>query len=144
MSGAKKKLAQKEAMAQLGLTEKEKRALKEAAAKKRNTILGAILGVVVVVLVAALLVWNSGLIPRHTTALEVNGHKYSVADMDFFYRQYVNSAYQQEQSMIDFYQQQLGQEMSHSFDPTQDLTTQYVDEEKTQSYHEFLIGRAHV
>ena len=63
MSGAKKKLAQKEAMAQLGLTEKEKRALKEAAAKKRNTILGAILGVVVVVLVAALLVWNSGLIP---------------------------------------------------------------------------------
>ncbi len=139
MSGAKKKLAQKEAMAQLGLTEKEKRALKEAAAKKRNTILGAILGVVVLVLVAALLVWNSGLIPRHTTALEVNGHKYSVADMDFFYRQYVNSAYQQEQSMIDFYQQQLGQEMSHSFDPTQDLTTQYVDEEKTQSYHEFFL-----
>lgn len=139
MSGAKKKLAQKEAMAQLGLTEKEKRALKEAAAKKRNTILGAILGVVVVVLIAALLVWNSGLIPRHTTALEVNGHKYSVADMDFFYRQYVNSAYQQEQSMIDFYQQQLGQEMSHSFDPTQDLTTQYVDEEKTQSYHEFFL-----
>lgn len=139
MSGAKKKLAQKEAMAQLGLTEKEKRALKEAAAKKRNTILGAILGVVVVVLVAALLVWNSGLIPRYTTALEVNGHKYSVADMDFFYRQYVNSAYQQEQSMIDFYQQQLGQEMSHSFDPTQDLTTQYVDEEKTQSYHEFFL-----
>ncbi len=139
MSGAKKKLARKEAMAQLGLTEKEKRALKEAAAKKRNTILGAILGVVVVVLVAALLVWNSGLIPRHTTALEVNGHKYSVADMDFFYRQYVNSAYQQEQSMIDFYQQQLGQEMSHSFDPTQDLTTQYVDEEKTQSYHEFFL-----
>ena len=82
MSGAKKKLAQKEAMAQLGLTEKEKRALKEAAAKKRNTILGAILGVVVVVLVAALLVWNSGLIPRHTTALEVNGPKYSVADME--------------------------------------------------------------
>ena len=34
MSGAKKKLAQKEAMAQLGLTEKEKRALEEAAAKK--------------------------------------------------------------------------------------------------------------
>lgn len=41
--------------------------------------------------------------------------------------------------MIDFYQQQLGQEMSHSFDPTQDLTTQYVDEEKTQSYHEFFL-----
>lgn len=138
MSGAKKKLAQKEAMAQLGLTEKEKKALKEAAAKKRNKILGIIVGVVAVVLVAALLVWNSGLIPRHTTALEVNGHKYTVADMEFFYRQIVNSAYQQEESMISFYQQ-MGQEMTHSFDPTQDLTTQYVDEEKTQSYRDFFL-----
>lgn len=138
MSGAKKKLAQKEAMAQLGLTEKEKKALKEAAAKKRNTILGTIFGVVVVVLVVALLVWNSGLISRHVTAMEVNGHKYTLADMDFFYRQYVNSAYQQEQSMISLYQQ-MGQEMAPSFDPTQDLSTQYVDEEKTQSYRDFFL-----
>lgn len=138
MSGAKKKLAQKEARAQLGLTEKEKKAQREAAAKKRNTILGVVLGAVIVVLIAALMVWNSGLIPRHTTALEVNGHKYTVADMDFFYRQIVNNAYQQEESMINFYQQ-MGQEVSHSFDLSQDLTTQYVDEEKTQSFHDYFL-----
>lgn len=137
MSGAKKKLAQKEALTQLGLTEKEKKERKEAAAKKRNTILGTIAGVIIVVLVALLLVWNSGFFARHTTALEVNGHKYSVADMDYFYHQMIN----QELSMYSFYQQ-MGQEISVPFDVNQDLKTQYVDEEKTQSYHDYFLAQA--
>ena len=137
MSGAKKKLAQKEALTQLGLTEKEKNERKEAAAKKRNTILGTIAGVIIVVLVALLLVWNSGFFARHTTALEVNGHKYSVADMDYFYHQMIN----QELSMYSFYQQ-MGQEISVPFDVNQDLKTQYVDEEKTQSYHDYFLAQA--
>lgn len=138
MSGAKKKLAQKEAQAQMGLTEKEKKALKEAAAKKRNTILGVVGGIVIAVLVVLLLVWNSGFFARHTTALEVNGHKYSVVDVNYFYNQLVNSTYQQEENMIDFYKQ-YGQEMSHSFDPSQDLRTQYVDEAQTQSFHDYFL-----
>lgn len=137
MSGAKKKLAQKEALTQMGLTEKEKKERKEAAAKKRNTILGTIAGVIIVVLVALLLVWNSGFFARHTTALEVNGHKYSVADMDYFYHQMIN----QELSMYSFYQQ-MGQEISVPFDVNQDLKTQYVDEEKTQSYHDYFLAQA--
>lgn len=137
MSGAKKKLAQKEALTQLGLTEKEKKERKEAAAKKRNTILGTIAGVVIVVLVALLLVWNSGFFARHTTALEVNGHKYSVADMDYFYHQMIT----QELSMYSFYQQ-MGQEISIPFDVNQDLKTQYVDAEKTQSYHDYFLAKA--
>lgn len=138
MSGAKKKLAQKEAQAQMGLTEKEKKALKEAAAKKRNTILGVVGGIVIAVLVVVLLVWNSGFFARHTTALEVNGHKYSVVDVNYFYNQLVNNTYQQEENMIDFYKQ-YGQEMSHSFDPSQDLRTQYVDEAQTQSFHDYFL-----
>lgn len=138
MSGAKKKLAQKEAQAQMGLTEKEKKALKEAAAKKRNTILGVVGGIVIAVLVVLLLVWNSGFFARHTTALEVNGHKYSVVDVNYFYNQLVNNTYQQEENMIDFYKQ-YGQEMSHSFDPSQDLRTQYVDEAQTQSFHDYFL-----
>lgn len=138
MSGAKKKLAQKEAQAQMGLTEKEKKALKEAAAKKRNTILGVVGGIVIAVLVVVLLVWNSGFFARHTTALEVNGHKYSVVDVNYFYNQLVNNTYQQEENMIDFYKQ-YGQEMSHSFNPSQDLRTQYVDEAQTQSFHDYFL-----
>lgn len=147
MSGAKKKLAQKEAMTLSGLSEKEKKAQKEAAAKKRNTILGVIAGVVIVVLVVALLVWNSGFISRHTTALEVKGHKYTVADMDYFYRQIVNDAYNREQNMVLLYQQLAQQgtdygEYTPAFDLTQDLKTQYVDEDKTQSYHDYFMEQA--
>lgn len=144
MSGAKKKLAQKEAMAQLGLTEKEKKALNEAARKKRNTILGIIGGVIVVVLVIALLVWNSGIVSRHTTALEINGHKYSVADVNYYYRQIVTNTYNQELSYAQWYQSlaEQGYDMgtyTPSFNLNEDLKTQYVDEDQTQSYHDYFI-----
>lgn len=140
MSGAKKKLAQKEAMAQMGLTEKEKKAMKEAAAKKRNTILAVVGGVVAVVLVVALLVWNSGFIPRHTTALEINGHKYTVADVDYWYHAAASGVYQQEQYLY----QQLGDSASYTprFDLRGDYKTQYVDDEHTQTYHEYFLEQA--
>lgn len=144
MSGAKKKLAQKEAMAQMGLTEKQQKAMSQAAQKKRNTILGVIGGVIVVALVIALLVWNSGIIPRHTTALEVNGHKYSVADVNYYYRQIVNNAYNQELYYSQLYQQLAAQGMDYgdytpSFNLNEDLKTQYVDEDQTQSYHDYFM-----
>lgn len=147
MSGAKKKLAQKEAMAQMGLTEKEKKALKEAAAKKRNTILGITGGIILAVLVVALLVWNSGVIARHTTALEVNGHKYTVADMDFYYHRLASNAYYNELSTAQFYEQMAAQGQDFgtytpAFDLSQDLKTQYVDEEKTQSFHDYFLEQA--
>lgn len=144
MSGAKKKLAQKEAMAQMGLTEKEKKALNEAARKKRNTILGVVGGIILVALVIALLVWDSGSIPRHTTALEINGHKYSVADVTYHYRQTVTTAYNQELYYSQLYQQMAAQglgdgEYTPSFNLNEDLREQYVDEAKTQSYHDFFM-----
>lgn len=147
MSGAKKKLAQKETMAQMGLTEKEKNAQKTAAAKKRNTILGTIGGVIVVVLVVLLLVWNSGFFDRHTTALEVNGHKYTVADMDYWYHVMASQTYQAEQQTAAYYQQlaQLGYgdfEYTPRFDLGGDYKTQYVDDEQTQSYHEYFLEQA--
>lgn len=147
MSGAKKKLAQKETLAQMGLTEKEKKAQKEAAAKKRNTILGVIGGVIAVVLVVLLLVWNSGFFARHTTALEVKGHKYTVADMDYWYHVMANQTYQQEQYNASFYQQLADQgygDYSYTprFDMSGDYKTQYVDDDQTQSYHEYFLEQA--
>lgn len=144
MSGAKKKLAQKEAMAQMGLTEKQRKAMSEAAQKKRNTILGIIGGVIVVVLVIALLVWNSGFISRHTTALEINGHKYSVADVNYYYRQIVTNTYNQELSYAQWYQSmaEQGYDMgtyTPSFNLNEDLKTQYVDADQTQSYHDYFL-----
>lgn len=144
MSGAKKKLAQKEAMVQLGLTEKEKKALAESARKKRNTLLAIVAGVIAVALVVVLLVWNSGFISRHTTALEVNGHKYSVADVNYYYRQLVTNAYNQELYYAQLYQQLALQGMDYggytpAFNLNEDLSTQYVDEEQTQSFHDYFL-----
>lgn len=149
MSGAKKKLAQKEAVTQMGLTEKEKKAQKEAAAKKRNSILGIVVGVILLVLAAALLVWNSGVITRHTTALEINGHKYTVADLDYWYHMMANQTYQQEQSTASFYQQLADQgydmgDLNYTprFDINGDYKTQYVDDAQTQTYHEYFLEQA--
>lgn len=147
MSGAKKKLAQKEAMAQMGLTEKEKKELKETAAKKRNTILGVIAGVIVVVLVVLLLVWNSGFFARHTTALEVKDHKFTVADMNYWYLLVANQTYQQEQYYAQLYQSYADQGVDMGgytarFDPNVDYKAQYVDDEQTQTYHDYFLEQA--
>lgn len=142
MSASKKKQERREAsLTDQKLTEKQKREQQEAQAARRNTIIGIIVGVVAVILVAALLIWRSGVIPRHTTALTVKDVKYSVADMDYFYYSALNSTYQQQQYYLQIYQQ-LGYPTDDlpSFDPTGDLTQQFVDPdaEEPQSYHDYF------
>ncbi|MBR1781262.1 MAG: hypothetical protein IJ751_07680, partial [Oscillospiraceae bacterium] len=68
-----------------GLSEKEKKALKEAKAKKRNHVIYAILGAVAVCCVVALLIWDNGVIQKHTTALTVGSERYGVTDVEYFY-----------------------------------------------------------
>lgn len=142
MSGAKKKSERRASLAEMGLTEREKKELKEKQAHKRNTILATIGGVIAVVLVVALLVWNSGIIPRHTTALTVKDHDYSVADVDYYFHQALNNTYSQEQSMAQFYQQNNLGEYKVTLDPNGDLKTQYVDNAQTQTYYDYFIEQS--
>lgn len=140
MSASKKKQIRREAaLTDPTLTEKQKQELKTAKAHKRNVILGVVVGVVLVVLVAALLVWNSGILLRHTTAVEVNGTKLSVADMDYYYQVSVNETYYQ-QSLY----QQMGVTFPNAFDPQTDYKAQYVDPdaEEKQTYHEAFLEAA--
>ena len=84
------------------LTQKELKERKEAEAAKRKTITYWIVGIVVVILVAALLIWDSGLIQRNMTAATIGGENLSVAEMQYYY----NSARQseiQEQQMYSQY-----------------------------------------
>lgn len=141
MSGAKKKSERQEALAQMGLTEKQKQDLKAKQAAKRNTILGIVGGVVAVVLVVALLVWHSGVIARNTVALTVKDHDFTVADVDFYYTTVKNNAISNDQAMAD-YAQQLGVEYTSSIDPQGDMRTQYVDADHTQSYHDYFLETA--
>ena len=52
---------------------------------RRKTIQYTVIGVVVAVLVAALLIWNSGFFQARTTAVKVGGTSYTAAQASYFY-----------------------------------------------------------
>lgn len=56
-----------------------------AAKRKRNTIIYSIIGAVAVVLAAALLIWDSGVIQRNYTVGTVDGEKVTGAQVAFYY-----------------------------------------------------------
>lgn len=145
MSASKKKQVRREAaLTDPTLTEKQKKELREAKTHKRNVILGTVVGVIIAVLVVILLVWNSGVITRHTTALTANGYNYSVTDMDFYYYSAMNSQYQNEQYYVQLYAQ-IGQEVNFPvMDPSGDLTQQFIDPDadEPQSYHDYFLETA--
>lgn len=68
-----------------GMTEKQRRDMKEAQKAKNKKILYWVCGIVAVVLVIALLVWDSGLFQRRTAAATVGDKTYTVADVSFYY-----------------------------------------------------------
>lgn len=73
------------------LTEKERKEAAEAQKTKNKHIVYAVIGVVAVILVAALLIWDSGIIQRgqaaKTVALTVGEESYTAADLDYYYYQ---------------------------------------------------------
>jgi hypothetical protein len=85
--------AKKERQDLVGLTEKEKKAAIEAKQKKRKAILYSVLGGIAAVAVIALLIWDNGVVQRHLTAYTVGDHKYTAADLDYFYYNEYNTYY---------------------------------------------------
>ena len=59
---------------------------KKAQEEKHSNVKYAIVGVLSVVLVAFLLVWNTGIIQRNAAAVTVDGEKYSAADVQYYLR----------------------------------------------------------
>lgn len=75
-------------------------------------------------------------------ALTVKGHALSVADLDYYYHNAVNAAYEQELMLESLYVTYGLGTYTPSFDPLSSLKTQYVDEAKTQSYHDYFLEQA--
>ena len=73
------------------LSEKDRKAASEAKAAHTKHVAYGVLGVVVVILAAALLIWDSGIIQRgqaaKTVALTVGDKSYTAADLDYYYYQ---------------------------------------------------------
>lgn len=81
MSASKKKQQRREIVD----TEKVSEAEAKQAAYKKKARLYTIIGIVVVVLVAALLIWNSGIFQKNATAATIGDDKLSVAELSFYY-----------------------------------------------------------
>ena len=82
MSASKKKQLRQNAEP----SKQEVLAKEQAAAYKKKVRTYTIIGIVVVVLVAALLIWNSGLFQRNQTAATVGDTKYTVNDVNYYYQ----------------------------------------------------------
>ncbi len=81
MSASKKKLQRRDAVDPTQLTEEQ---IKQAEYKKKARLY-TIIGIVIVVLVAALLIWNSGIFQKNATAATIGSEKLSVAELGYYY-----------------------------------------------------------
>lgn len=68
-----------------GPSEKALQAQQQQAARKRKTIIYTVVGVVIVGLVAALLIWNSGFFQARATAATVGDTTLSTAELSYYY-----------------------------------------------------------
>lgn len=107
------------------LSPKEQKARREAADSKRKTIVYTIIGVICVIVVAALLIWNSGFFQSRAVAMTVDGVEYTAPQVNYFYREIYNQyAY-------------FG-----SVDTSTPLDEQIYDEETGQTWDEFFRSYA--
>ncbi len=125
MSASKKK---KDRQGDLPLTEKQRKAQQEAATAHRNKILYTIIGIVVSVAVVALLVWDSGIMQRGSTALTIHDRNYTPAEVSYYYGMARNQ--------YSYYLSMMGYDSSK---PDRD---QIFDESNNQSYFDLFLGDA--
>lgn len=92
MSASREKKIRRE-LAEQGIPDiKEIRAAEERKQQRRANILYGSIAAIFVVVAAALLIWNSNVIQRSSTAISVDGEKYSAAEVGYFYHNAIQSA----------------------------------------------------
>ena len=91
MSASREKKIRQELAAQ-GIPDiKEIRAEEERKQQRRANILYGSIAAAFVLVAAALLVWNSGILQRDSVAMSVDGEKYTSAEVSYYYNSAVNS-----------------------------------------------------
>lgn len=91
MSASREKKIRQELAAQ-GIPDiKEIRAAEERKQQRRANILYGSIAAAFVLVAAALLIWNSNIIQRNSTAISVDGVKYSAAEVSYYYQSAYNS-----------------------------------------------------
>lgn len=116
--------ASPEKKAQARAERNEKRRQEEQKSRRTMALYSAI-GVVVIVAAVALMFWNSGILQRSMTALDVNGTKYTAAEVQYYY----SGLYTEQAS-------------SYAFLPNVSVKEQTYDQETGQSWYDHLMDQA--
>lgn len=103
---------------------KAEQAKQEQAAYKRKVRIYTVVGVVVCVLIAALLIWNSGVFQSRATAATIGDEKLSVSEMSYYY--YSNYSRQ----LYTYY---------GMLDPSLPDSEQIANEEDGTTYHDMFM-----
>lgn len=90
MSASREKKKRQELASSGAVDPKAVRAAEQKAAERKSNILYTTVAVVFVVLAVALWVYNSGIFQRNQTAVTVDGEKYTVAQVSYYYGQVCN------------------------------------------------------
>lgn len=105
--------------------ERDEKRRQEEQKDRRSTAVYTAVAAVVVVAALVLMVWNSGLLQRNLTALEINGAKYSAADVQYYYSSTYNSYANQ-----------------YAFDPNTSVKKQLVGSESNETWYDHLMDQA--
>ena len=141
MSASREKKIRQELAAQ-GIPDiKEIRAAEERKAQRRTNILYGSLAAAFVLVAAALLVWNSGILQRDSVAMSVDGEKYTSAEVSYYYNSAVNSllsssygSYYSINTSLPMDQQKVG-----DFDAM--LLGITLEEGKEMTWHQFFLDQ---
>ncbi len=87
MSASREKKKRQELLAGGNTDPKTAKAAKEKAEARKTNILYGTLGIIFVVVAAALLIYNSSFVTRSRTAVTIDGEKYTVAEASYYYGQ---------------------------------------------------------
>ncbi len=113
-----------EKKAQVRAERNEKRRQEEQK-DRRSMAVYTVVAVVVVVAAIAAMFWRSGILQRTVTALDVNGTKYTAADVQYYYRSIYNEFSQQ-----------------YAFNTGASVKKQVYDETTGQTWYDYLMELA--
>ena len=130
MSASKDKRIRKEQIA-AGTDRRSNARAEEQKKQRKSTITYAIVGIVVVLFVAAVLFYNSAFMVRHTTAVTIDGQDYSAAQLNYYYSTSYMNFYSAYSNYITIF-----------FQPDQSLADQTCSFDQSMSWRDYFLDTA--
>lgn len=93
------------------------------------------IGIIIAIAVAALLIWNSGILIKNSTAATVGDEKYSVAELGYYYHSVANQT-------INMAQQYAQYGMSSGYDTSKSPSDQVYDANTGKTYADYFMDTA--